>query len=329
MAARARRAGGLPNMRLVFAGTPDFAVAPLAAVAAAGHTVVAVLTQPDRPSGRGLAATPSPVKRAAEERGIAVLQPPTLKDAATQARLRELAPELMIVAAYGLILPQAALEIPRLGAINIHASLLPRWRGAAPVQRALLAGDERSGICIMQMDAGLDTGPVLLREAVPILPEDTAGTLEDKLAALGATLVLTALDRLAQGTLRAEPQPTEGVTYAAKLEKHEARIDWRQEAAALDRQVRAFNPLPGAAARVRGTEVKVWRASVVVGPRGAPGTVLAAGAGGVVVASGDGALRLIELQRAGGKRLAAAAFVRGFPLRPGDRFEPLAATGRA
>ena len=327
MAVGASRAGGLSNMRVVFAGTPDFAVAPLAAVAAAGHAIAAVLTQPDRPSGRGLAATPSAVKRAADERGIAVLQPPTLKDAATQARLRELAPDVMIVAAYGLILPQAVLEIPRLGAINIHASLLPRWRGAAPIQRALLAGDERTGICVMQMDAGLDTGPVLLREAVPILPEDTAATLEDKLTALGARLVVIALERLAQGTLRAEDQPSEGVTYAAKIEKHEARIDWSQAAAAIDRQVRAFNPLPGAAARVRGIEVKVWRASVVVGPSGAPGTVLDAGASGVVVASGDGALRLVELQRAGGKRLSAAAFVRGFPLRPGDRFEPLAATG--
>ena len=321
-------APGLPNMRVVFAGTPDFAVAPLAAVAAAGHAIAAVLTQPDRPSGRGLAATPSAVKRAAEQRGIAVLQPPTLKDAATQARLRELAPDVMIVAAYGLLLPQAVLEIPRLGALNIHASLLPRWRGAAPIQRALLAGDERTGICIMQMEAGLDTGPVLLREAVPILPEDTAATLEDKLTALGATLVVIALERLARGTLQAEPQPSEGITYAAKIEKHEARIEWSQNAAAIARQVRAFNPLPGAAARVRGTEVKVWRARVVVGPRGAPGTVLAAGPSGVVVASGDGALRLEELQRAGGKPLSAPAFVRGFPLLPGDRFEPLAATGR-
>ena len=218
-------------MRIVFAGTPDFAVPALEALVAAGHDVAAVLTQPDRPAGRGLAAAASPVKQAAVRRGIPVLQPATLKTPAAQDELRALAPDALVVAAYGLILPQAILDIPRLGAINIHASLLPRWRGAAPIQRALLAGDRETGVSIMRMEAGLDTGPVLLREALPILPEDTAGTLHDRLAALGARLVVVALDGLARGTLVAAPQPVDGVTYAAKLEKHEARIDWTRSAA--------------------------------------------------------------------------------------------------
>jgi methionyl-tRNA formyltransferase len=307
-------------MRLVFAGTPGFAVAPLEAVAAAGHSIGAVLTQPDRPAGRGLAPAASPVKQVAERLGIPVLQPATLKDRAVQARLAELAPDALVVAAYGLILPQAVLDLPRLGALNVHASLLPRWRGAAPIQRALLAGDRVTGISIMQMDAGLDTGPVLLREELRIDPEDTSGTLHDKLAALGARLVVAALDGLARGTLRATPQPTEGVSYAAKIEKRETRLDWSRSAAEAERQVRAFNPEPGAAARVRGTQLKVWRARVIEA-RGAPGTVVAAGAEGIAVACADGALRLEELQRSGGRRLAAAAFLRGFPLAVGDRFD--------
>ena len=293
----------------------------LEALAAAGHDLAAVLTQPDRPAGRGLAPAAGPVKQAAQRRGVPVLQPSTLKDAAAQARLAELAPDALVVAAYGLILPQAVLDIPPRGALNIHASLLPRWRGAAPIERALLAGDPITGVCIMQMDAGLDTGPVLLREELPIAPEDTAGTLHDKLAALGARLVVAALDGLAGGTLRPGPQPGEGVTYAAKIEKHEPRLDWSRSAREAERQVRAFNPAPGAGARVRGAELKVWRATVVAA-RGAPGAVIAAGADGVTVACGDGALRLEELQRAGGRRLPAGAFLRGFPLAPGDRFEP-------
>ena len=204
-------------MRIVFAGTPDFAVPALDALVAAGYQVAAALTQPDRPSGRGLAAAASPVKQAAARLGIPVLQPATLKTPEAQAELRTLAPDALVVAAYGLILPQVVLDLPRLGAINIHASLLPRWRGAAPIHRALLAGDRETGISIMRMEAGLDTGPVLLREAMPILADDTAGTLHDNLAALGARLVVTALDGLARGTLAATPQPVEGVTYAAKL----------------------------------------------------------------------------------------------------------------
>jgi methionyl-tRNA formyltransferase len=308
-------------MRIVYAGTPDFAVAALDALAAAGHDLPAVVTQPDRPAGRGLAAAPSPVKRAAARLGIPVLQPATMKTAEPQAALRALAPDALVVAAYGLILPQAILDIPRLGAVNVHASLLPRWRGAAPIQRALLAGDPETGISIMRMDAGLDTGPVLLREALAIRPDDTAGTLHDRLAVLGARLLVAALDGLARGTLQATPQPAAGVTYAAKLEKHEARIDWTHPAAEIERQVRAFNPVPGATARVRGTEIKLWHAAVVEGD-GEPGTVIAIDPAGIVVAAGAGALRLEALQRAGGKRLPAGEFLRGFPLAVGERFAP-------
>ena len=312
-------------MRIVFAGTPDFAVPALDAVVAAGHQVAAALTQPDRPAGRGLAAAPSPVKQAAARLGIPILQPATLKTPAAQAEIRTLAPDALVVAAYGLILPQAVLDLPRLGAINIHASLLPRWRGAAPIHRALLAGDRETGISIMRMEAGLDTGPVFLREAVAILPGDTAGTLHDKLAALGARLVVAVLDGLARGTIAATPQPAEGVTYAAKLQKGEARIDWRRAAAEIERQVRAFNPLPGAAARVRGAEVKIWRAAAADGA-GEAGAVIRIDPTGIVVAGGAGALRLEELQRAGGKRLPARVFLRGFPLAAGERFELPATT---
>ena len=307
-------------MRIVFAGTPDFAVPALEALVAAGHNVAAVLTQPDRPAGRGLAAAASPVKQAAARRGMPVLQPATLKAPAAQGELQALAPDALVVAAYGLILPQAILDIPRLGAINIHASLLPRWRGAAPIQRALLAGDRETGVSIMQMEAGLDTGPVLLREALPILPGDTAGTLHDRLAVLGARLAVAALDGLARGTLVAVPQPVDGVTYAAKLEKHAARIDWNCPALQIERQVRAFNPFPGATARVRGTELKVWQAAPADGT-GEPGTVIAIDARGIVVAAGSGALRLESMQRAGGKRLSARDFLRGFALAVGERFE--------
>ena len=307
-------------MRIVFAGTPAFAVPALEAVVRAGHRVAAVLTQPDRPAGRGLAAAESPVKQAAARRGIPVLQPATLKAPPVQDELRALGPDALIVAAYGLILPQVVLDVPRLGAINIHASLLPRWRGAAPIQRALLAGDRETGISIMRMEAGLDTGPVLLREALPILPDDTAETLHDRLAALGAGLVVAALDGLAHEVLVATPQPVDGVTYAAKLDKQEARIDWTRPAVEIGRQVRAFNPVPGASARVRGTEIKVWQAAPADGT-GAPGAVIAIDPEGIVVAGGSGALRLESLQRAGGRRLSAREFLRGFPLAVGERFE--------
>ena len=271
-------------MRVVFAGTPDFAVPALEAIGDAGHEVVLVLTQPDRPSGRGLAAAAGPVKQAALRRAIPVFQPATLKDADVQARLRDADADVMVVAAYGLILPQGVLDLPRLGALNIHASLLPRWRGAAPIHRAILAGDRETGVCIMQMDAGLDTGPVLLREAVPIAPDATAGTLHDRLAALGARLVVAALDGLARGVLRPTPQSADGVTYACKIEKAEARVDWMRGADEIERQVRAFNPFPGAATVLRTTEIKLWRAERLAAGTGAPGTVVRADAGGIDVA---------------------------------------------
>jgi methionyl-tRNA formyltransferase len=262
----------------------------------------------------------SPVKRLAAARGIRVFQPATLKDVGVQEELRLFRPDAIVTAAFGLILPQALLDLPARGAINVHASLLPRWRGAAPIQRALLAGDEVTGVSIMQMDAGLDTGPVLLQEKIPILGSDTAGTLTDRLAQLGGELVVRALNALEAGGLEAVPQHTEGVTYASKLEKHEFRVDWRQSAVALDRRVRAFNPSPGAGARVRGVDLKIWSCAVAAG-KGQPGEVLSADKLGLRVACGEGALRVTELQRPGGKRLHAAEFLRGFPLSAGERFE--------
>jgi methionyl-tRNA formyltransferase len=309
-------------MRIVFAGTPDFAVPALEALVAAGEDIVLVLTQPDRPSGRGLAIAESAVKRAALAHRLEVFQPPTLRDAGAQARLAALSPDLMVVAAYGLILPQAVLDIPRLGAINIHASLLPRWRGAAPIQRAILAGDGETGISIMRMEAGLDTGPVLLSAPIPIEPHDTAGTVHDELAALGGRLVLEVVELLGAGPLRGVTQPAEGVTYAAKIGKGEARIDWARSAADIDCKIRAFNPVPGASTTLDGAEVKVWRARPLAIRDGAtPGTILRASASdGLVVACVEGALALDELQKAGGKRLAAADFLRGTRLEPGRRF---------
>jgi methionyl-tRNA formyltransferase len=304
-------------MKLIFAGTPEFAAQALAAIIAAGHQVTLVLTQPDRPAGRGMSLQPSAVKQVAQAHGIEVFQPLSLKDAGAQAKIAAVGAEVMVVAAYGLILPQAVLDLPRFGCLNIHASLLPRWRGAAPIQRALLAGDLETGVCIMQMEAGLDTGPVLLREALSIVGDDTAATLHDKLAALGARLIVDALARL---PLPAEIQPDTGVTYAHKIEKSEAAIDWRQPAAELDRHVRAFNPFPGAQARFAGQVVKVWQAVPVAGS-GEPGCILAIDRRQVVVACGEGALALSELQKAGGKRLPVQQFLAGHPLQVGDRFE--------
>ncbi len=304
-------------MRVIFAGTPGFAAQALQAIVAAGHEVALVLTQPDRPAGRGMTLQPSAVKQVALRQGIEVFQPPSLKDAAAQARIAEIGADVMVVAAYGLILPQAVLDLPRLGCLNIHASLLPRWRGAAPIQRALLAGDAETGVCIMQMEAGLDTGPVLLREALAIAADDSAATLHDKLAALGARLIV---DVLAQLPLPAEPQPTLGITYAHKIEKAEAAIDWTRPATELDRHIRAFNPFPGAQARFAGQPVKLWRAVPVAGS-GAPGTILAIDRQQVVVACGDGALSVAELQKAGGKRLAVQQFLAGHPLQVGQRFD--------
>jgi len=304
-------------VRLIFAGTPEFAATALLAIVDAGHDVMLVMTQPDRPAGRGMSLQLSPVKRLALERGIAVFQPSTLKDAAAQERIVATGAEVMVVAAYGLILPQAVLDLPYLGCVNIHASLLPRWRGAAPIQRALLAGDSETGVCIMQMEAGLDSGPVLLREAVPIGAEDTAGSLHDRLAELAARLIVAALARL---PLAGQPQPEEGVTYAHKIGKGDALIDWSVSAAELDRQVRAFNPVPGAQASLGGEAVKVWRAAAVAG-NGEIGRILRVDRDGIVVACGAGALVVAELQKAGGRRLPVRQFLAGNPLAAGDRFD--------
>jgi methionyl-tRNA formyltransferase len=260
------------------------------------------------------------VKKLAAARGIQVDQPTSLQDARAQTELKRFGADVIVVAAYGLILPQPVLELSRYGAVNIHASLLPRWRGATPIQRALLAGDRDTGISIMQMDAGLDTGPVLMQEKIPILEDDTMGTLHDRLAELGAKLIVQALDALEAGRVNATPQPAEGVTYAAKLDGREARVDWRESAVSLNRRVRALNPSPGADARVRGVELKIWRCVTAAG-QGKPGEVLSVGPRGLCVACGEGILVATELQRSGGKRLPAAEFLRGFPLSAGERFE--------
>ncbi|KJS70048.1 MAG: methionyl-tRNA formyltransferase [Comamonadaceae bacterium BICA1-1] len=322
-------------MRVVFAGTPDFAALALRALLAAGHEVALVLTQPDRPAGRGLKLLPSAVKQVALQHGLALAQPRSLRldgkypDDAAQARaaLQQAGADVAVVAAYGLLLPPWVLALPRLGCLNIHASLLPRWRGAAPIQRALEAGDLESGITIMQMDAGLDTGPMLLRQALPITAHDTAASLHDRLAQLGAQLVLQALQQAEAGRLQPQPQPEVGVSYAHKIDKAEALIDWRHEAAQIARRVRAFDPVPGAFTALRGEPLKVWSARVrpelqpvpgllgsALGPAPAPGTVLAADAHGVQVQTGAGVLLLTELQRPGGKRLPAAAFLAGHAL---------------
>ncbi len=304
-------------MKMIFAGTPEFAATALQAIVAAGHEVALVLTQPDRPAGRGMVLQPSAVKKVALEHGIAVFQPQTLRDAEAQARVAAIGAEVMVVAAYGLILPQVVLDMPRFGCINIHGSLLPRWRGAAPIQRALLAGDGETGVCIMQMESGLDTGPVLLRGAFPIEATDTTASLHDRLADLGARLVVEALGKL---PLPAEPQPSEGVTYAHKIEKSEALIDWTKSAAELDRHIRAFNPFPGAQALFGGQTVKLWQALPVAG-NGEFGAILTVDRSSIVVACGDGALAVSELQKAGGKRLPVQQFLAGHPLKVGDRFD--------
>jgi len=303
-------------MTVIFAGTPEFAAQALRAILAAGHEVPLVLTQPDRPAGRGQKLQPSPVKQVALEHGIPVHQPERLKDPATHQPIIDAAADVMVVAAYGLILPQVVLDIPRHGCLNIHGSLLPRWRGAAPIQRAIEAGDKESGVVIMQMEAGLDTGPMLLTESLSITDDDTAASLHDKLAAQGARLIVDALARLPE--LQAVPQPEEGVTYAHKIEKAEAAIDWTLPAEQLARRIRAFNPFPGATAKHGELLLKCWQAKPTAG-QGEPGQVLAADGNGVVVACGSGALCLTELQKPGSKRLPAADFLRGHPLQAGDR----------
>jgi len=289
----------------------------LARVLAAGHEVVLALTQPDRAAGRGLRPSSTPVKRLAAARGIEVLQPESLQPSGAVERVRAVRPDALVVAAYGLILPQALLEAGRHGAINIHASLLPRWRGAAPIQRALLAGDLETGISIMQMDAGLDTGPLLKQARTPIRDGDDAGTLHDRLAAIGAELVVEALRDVESGGVVPEPQSKLGITYARKLEKSETRLNWTRPAPELERAVRAFRPSPGASSRADGTELKIWRARIADRSHLAPGEV----ADGLIVGCGEGALEILELQRAGGRRLSAPEFLRGHPFPPGARFE--------
>ncbi|KMM75415.1 methionyl-tRNA formyltransferase [Xanthomonas sp. NCPPB 1128] len=297
-------------MKLVFAGTPDFAVPSLRA-AAQRHEVIAVYTQPDRPAGRGRGLTPSPVKLEAVARGIPVLQPQTLRTPETLQALRALQPDLIVVVAYGLILPKAVLAIPTHGCWNVHASLLPRWRGAAPIQRAIEAGDSETGVCLMQMEAGLDTGPVLLSQRTPIGADETGGQLHDRLAALGAQVLADGLGLLRAG-LRpvAQPQPEAGVTYAQKLDKAQARLDWQQPAAQLARQVRAFDPWPVAEAMLAGERVRVRGAIPLDLAHGQPpGTVLTASKQGIDIACGQGALRLRVLQREGGKAITAADYL--------------------
>ena len=293
--------------RLAFMGTPDFAVVALKALAAAGHDISAVYSQPPRPAGRGHKDRPSPVQAYAETQGWPVRTPVSLKDPAEQAAFANLDLDVAVVAAYGLLLPPAILAAPRLGCLNIHASLLPRWRGAAPIQRAILAGDKESGVTIMQMDQGLDSGDILLKERVAITGETTGGSLHDALADLGARMIVEALALAAKGSLSATPQPEAGITYAAKLEKAEARLDWQKPAAELERQLRAFNPWPGAWCEIGGKRLKVLKAEVRKAG-GAPGTLLD---DQLTVACGEGSLRLLTLQPAGKGAMPAEDYLRG------------------
>ena len=320
------------SLRVIFAGTPEFATAALAAIHSAGFPVPLVLTQPDRPAGRGMKLQASPVKRYAQEHGLAVAQPPSLRRAgkypaeaaAAIDQLRATPHDVMVVAAYGLILPQEVLDIPPLGCINIHGSLLPRWRGAAPIHRAIEAGDTETGITLMQMDVGLDTGAMISEARTPISKDDTTATLHDRLAQDGAKLIVEALIELERsGKLAATPQPADGVTYAEKIGKHEAALDWREPAAVLARQVRAFDPFPGGVGTLEdGTSIKIW-AAVPVEAQGntAPGTIADVSPEGVVVACGEGALRLTQLQKPGGKRLPVREFLAGATLAAGQRFQ--------
>ncbi len=323
----------MPGLKLAFAGTPEFARVALAALVEAGHQVALVLTQPDRPAGRGLKLQASPVKQFALTHGLAVAQPRSLRldgkypddAAAAQALLHSGGFDAMVVAAYGLILPQWVLDTPRLGCFNIHASLLPRWRGAAPIHRAIEAGDHTTGVTIMQMDAGLDTGDLLLTQSLPIEETATTASLHDALASLGATLMLQTLQQAAKGELQAQPQPQQGISYASKVDKAEATLDWRRPAPELARQVRAFNPNPVATTLLNGEPLKVWAAHAAERVDAAPavqpeyGTILAVDAMGIAVAAMNSVLVLTEIQRAGGRRLALADFLRGFALTPGMR----------
>ena len=333
------------SLRVIFAGTPEFASVALAQLHAAGFDITLVLSQPDRPAGRGLKLQVSTVKQFALTHGIAVAQPRSLRldgkypndAAAARAAIEAANADVMVVAAYGLILPQWVLDAPRMGCLNIHASLLPRWRGAAPIHRAIEAGDAQIGITIMQMDAGLDTGEMLLIEKLPIIATDTTGHLHDKLAAMGGRMIVQALQLAAQGKLHPVKQPGAGITYAHKIEKHEAAIDWRQNADQIVRRIHAFNPFPGANTVLGGEVLKVWRAHVLsdlssdvssdVSPHNADaGQVLAVTPEAIVVSAMNSAVILTELQRPGGKRLSAADLLRGFEIKPGMRFAPYPAT---
>ncbi len=303
----------MARLRLAFMGTPEFARVSLAALMAAGHDIASVYSQPPRPAGRGQRPRLTPVQAFAEEKGLPVRTPANLRDQHEQAHFAGIGLDAAVVVAYGLILPSAILKAPRLGCLNIHASLLPRWRGAAPVQHAILAGDSETGVTIMQMDEGLDTGSILLAERVAISPEDTGGTLHDRLANLGARLIVTALERLPAGQLSATPQPSSGVTYAAKLTREDGRLDWRRAASDLARRVRALNPWPGAWCELGSERIKVLAAEPV-SAAGPPGKLLD---GRLTIACGEGALRLLTVQRPGKAPLGAVEFIRGFKLAPG------------
>ncbi|MGZ5817161.1 MAG: methionyl-tRNA formyltransferase [Burkholderiaceae bacterium] len=314
-------------MKIIFAGTPEFAAVALKALHGAGFDIPLVLTQPDRPAGRGLQLHASAVKQFATAHNIPVAQPISLRldgkypDVAREAHdlLRATPHDVMVVAAYGLILPRSVLSIPKFGCINIHASLLPRWRGAAPIHRAIEAGDTETGVTIMQMEEGLDTGPMLAAKSIPILPDDTTGSLHDKLADLGGVMIVDALNKLQNNSLTAMPQSEAGANYAAKITKEEAALDFTQPAEKLARKIRAFNPFPGASAQFNGVSIKLWYAQALPESAAKPGQILTANAhDGVIVACGTGALRLTELQKPGGKRLPAAEFLKGFPLSDGQ-----------
>lgn len=298
----------MASPKIIFAGTPGFAAAALAALVESGRSPAAVLTQPDRRAGRGKKITASPVKRLATQQGIPVLQPATLRDADAVAEVAALEPDILIVAAYGLILPQIVLDIPRAGCLNIHASLLPRWRGAAPIQAAILAGDPKSGVCLMSMEAGLDTGPVYARTEIEIGSRETAGELHDRLAAAGARLLVENIDAIVDGALKPEPQQDELATYAHKFTTDDARLDWTTAADQLERRVRAFNPVPGAWFMLGDDRIKCWQASAHAGTDAPAGQVIAAGADGIDLACGDGLLRLEVLQRPGKRPVTAGEF---------------------
>ena len=307
-------------MRVIFAGTPDFAASALAALIEAGHEILVVLTQPDRPKGRGMKLTPSPVKILALQHNLPVWQPENLKDVSIQQQLRDLQADVMVVAAYGLLLPAAVLNIPEHGCLNIHASLLPRWRGAAPIQRAIEAGDVESGVCIMQMDVGLDTGDVLLSRNTPITDGTTAAQLHDALAVIGAEAIVEALAKLPE--LVAVPQPEAGVTYAQKLSKADAEIDWAWGAKQIHNKIRALNPVPGAWSSLNGQVIKVWASSVVeMSSTAVEGSIVVADKQGIAVQTGEGVVLITELQASGSKRMAAAAFVAGHADLLGQKFE--------